>query len=933
MATTSPPRKVLLVGWDSADWKIINELLAEGGMDGISSLMDGGSYGNLATLEPQLSPMLWTSIATGKMAYHHGVEGFTEVDPVSGGIVPVSAATRKCKTLWEMLGEHGLRSHVVSWFATQGERDLDGKMVSNMFGHLKGTRPDDDPADWPAPMPGTYWPEDLGATMNELRVSPHEIDGDILKPFLPAGAKIDQDRDKRLNPLREHLAEAYSVHSAATELMATDPDWDFMAVYYRAIDEISHHFMHYHPPKMAGIPDEDFEIYQHVVRATYRAHDMMLQRLLSLAGPETTVILVSDHGFHSDHLRPEFTPRVPAGITVWHRNQGVILAKGPGIAPGQDLHGARLLDIAPTVLHHFGLPVGDDMEGRVLGEIFAVKAAVQTIPSWENTAAKPKRRGSLSPEESQALLEQFVALGYIDAISSDANEAAAETQRENQWSLARAYLYTGKHEQALPLLEHCFNAYPERTDYAQSLARTQLALGLADEAEETLAICLETFGNSTAAHVLQGQIAYQKGEHQQALDHLELARAQAPRAVSVLELSCRAYAVLHRAAEARETAELLLSIDPTSIQAHVTLTRCHLHARQPELAVETALAAISLQFASPRAHQLLGRALIQLEQWDAAQKALANAHQLAPADAATLEALKTLYTYQRETAKAQDCDDRLVRLRLVDALARQRRLDSLRHGIAARAKERHAERQLRREQAAQKSAADAAMAAAPSSTFTLVSGLPRSGTSLMMQMLRAGGMELMHDGKRTADEDNLEGYWEWEDVKSLKKNPRLIEQAEGKVIKVISALLTQLPPRHRYRIIFMKRPVAEVVDSQWAMLARNGQKPRAEKDHLIQTQQTHLDQTLAQLRGRADVELIVIDYPALVADPAGQLPALRAFLGAAAPHPDAMASAIRPDLHRNRSGDLASSTSSVRSCDLTVASSSSTLFPPQKRGQ
>ncbi|MDB4319936.1 alkaline phosphatase family protein [bacterium] len=82
-SSSSPKKKVLLIGWDSADWKIIHKLLAEGGMDGIRSLMDGGNHGNLATLEPQLSPMLWTSIATGKMAYHHGVEGFTEVDPVT----------------------------------------------------------------------------------------------------------------------------------------------------------------------------------------------------------------------------------------------------------------------------------------------------------------------------------------------------------------------------------------------------------------------------------------------------------------------------------------------------------------------------------------------------------------------------------------------------------------------------------------------------------------------------------------------------------------------------------------------------------------------------------------------------------------------------------------------------------------------------------
>jgi hypothetical protein len=161
-------------------------------------------------------------------------------------------------------------------------------------------------------------------------------------------------------------------------------------------------------------------------------------------------------------------------------------------------------------------------------------------------------------------------------------------------------------------------------------------------------------------------------------------------------------------------------------------------------------------------------------------------------------------------------------------------------------------------------------------------------------------MEAMTDGKRPADEDNLQGYFEWEDIKSLRKNPRLIEQAKGKVIKVISALIPQLPPKHRYRILFMKRPISEIVDSQWAMLARNGKKPRSEKDHLIQTQQTHLDQTLAQLRQRKNVELLEIDYPALVATPDAQLPALRDFLGDTAPQPENLTTPIRPELHRNK---------------------------------
>ena len=356
-------RKLLLVGWDSADWKIIQPLIDSGAMPGIARIVEEGASGNLTTLEPQLSPMLWTSIATGKMAYHHGVPGFTEVDPGTGRVVPVSAATRKCRTLWEMLGDRGLRSHVISWFASHGERDLDGCMVSNMFGHLPNAQPDSDPAEWPPPPPGTYWPESLAAAMNDLRVSPHDLDPDeVLRLFVPEAHTIDQEKDKRLWMLAGKLAEAFSVHEAVTHVMTADPDWNLCAVYYRTIDEISHLFMPYHPPRMAGIPEADFELYRHVVIGIYRLHDMFLQRLVQLAGPDAAVMVVSDHGFHSDHLRPKFTPRVPAGITVWHRPQGVFAAAGPGFKRDELVFGARLLDVAPTILHFFGLPVGADME-------------------------------------------------------------------------------------------------------------------------------------------------------------------------------------------------------------------------------------------------------------------------------------------------------------------------------------------------------------------------------------------------------------------------------------------------------------------------------------------------------------------------------------------------------------------------------------------
>jgi hypothetical protein len=176
------------------------------------------------------------------------------------------------------------------------------------------------------------------------------------------------------------------------------------------------------------------------------------------------VVLISDHGFHSDHLRPKFTPQVPAGITVWHRPQGVFAASGTAFAKDALIHGARLLDVTPAILHYFGLSVGEDMEGRVLAEAFEEKRPVEFVPTWENPDGTRQKRSSLSKADSKALLDQFVALGYIDEVSENPDEAAAETNRENKWNLARAYLYAGKDEDALPLLENCFAAYPERSD-------------------------------------------------------------------------------------------------------------------------------------------------------------------------------------------------------------------------------------------------------------------------------------------------------------------------------------------------------------------------------------------------------------------------------------------------------------------------------------
>ena len=178
----SKPR-VLLIGWDAADWKVIQPLLEAGQMPNLARLMAGGVHGNLATLYPVLSPMLWTSIATGKRAYKHGIHGFTEPLPDGSGVRPVSLLSRKTKAVWNILNQTGHRSIVVGWWPSHPAEPLNGVMVSNHFapGPAK-------PGELPPLPAGAVYPASLAASLGELRVSPMELSGRV-HPAVRAGLR------------------------------------------------------------------------------------------------------------------------------------------------------------------------------------------------------------------------------------------------------------------------------------------------------------------------------------------------------------------------------------------------------------------------------------------------------------------------------------------------------------------------------------------------------------------------------------------------------------------------------------------------------------------------------------------------------------------------------------------------------------------------
>ncbi len=170
----------------------------------------------------------------------------------------------------------------------------------------------------------------------------------------------------------------------------------------------------------------------------------------------------------------------------------------------------------------------------------------------------------------------------------------------------------------------------------------------------------------------------------------------------------------------------------------------------------------------------------------------------------------------------------------------------------------------------------------------------------MMQMLAAGGLPLLTDYERKPDVDNPRGYCEWEAIKQLPKNPELIAQAEGKAVKVITQLLLSLPPGHDYKLIFMERPLPEVLASQDEMLKRRGgTTPPVDSTLLHEAFRNHLKEVSAWLEQHGEIPLLRVGYRRLIKDPLDHASEVREFLNMEL-KVDEMAAQVDPTLYRNR---------------------------------
>jgi len=863
-------KKVLLIGWDAADWKLIWPLIAKGHMPALKGLIERGVYGNMGTMDPPYSPMLWSSVATGKTPDKHGVHGFIEIMPNMKGIRPVTVTSRKAKAIWNILHNQGYKSNIVGWWPSFPAEPINGVVVSDKFQKVKANPNEKTPF-----VKGTVHPESFTKEIHDLRMFPWEITDAHILPFISKAAEIDQEKDKGLQSFAKIMAENSSVHAASTYVMR-EKEWDFMAIYYDLIDHFCHAFMKFHPPKQRPIPQNLFDIYKDAVVSAYRFQDMMLERTIALADKDTTIIVMSDHGFESGHKRILKMPKYPAAPALEHRQFGIFVAAGPNVKNNEKVFGLGLIDIAPTILHMFNLPIGKDMDGQVALDIFKEIKTPTYIDSWEKVEGDFGQNQQIEEEDQMSdheTMQQLIDLGYIEKPDEKIENAILKTSCDLKHNLARVYLGKKDYDKSKPLLNELISAiYPvyEEKDIKKKEdgKPDQLGIKVGDPIVDVIPFYMDLLTISLAekdfekaeeylnelrtrdkkfeinTYFSEAKILVGRGKVQKALKVLNEAKNNRPNSEVWYQIG-KIYMQLNKFEDAKEAFEKALEFEVDKSKFHQSLAVCLIRLGDYEDAADHALTAIELVKYFPEAHYTLGEALEKMGDLENAKMAYDTAARLKP---------KTHYRAEKAIENVQE--------KLNDKTGFQDKNNF----------------KYRKDQ------------------IVVVSGLPRSGTSLMMQMLQKGGLQTLTDHERKADQSNPKGYFEYQPVKSLHKDNSWLHEAKNKSVKVVAPLLKFLSPEYRYKVIFMKRDLTEVIKSQQKMIGKN---PDILPFNLFEAYNKQLNQVEIWKNKEPGVELIYLDYKEVLEHPGQVADKLSAFIGSKL-NKSEMLTCVDKTLYRNK---------------------------------
>ena len=391
--SSSVPR-VAIIGVDGCDWEKLGPLVEQGRLPTFERLMRQGAHGTLLSLDPLISPVIWTTIATGKTADKHGIAGF-----VNASGVPVNATMRTALPLWDIASAAGVNVGVTGWYVSWPAEPVEGFLVSDrVHSLLRG----------PTQIVQTL----RGAPTNARLERFGRFSFDPGYKGYPKAEKAYQQNRIVDEPLRwGYLRDTIYGRLAALLLPRYAPA--FSAVYFRGVDFVQHFFWKYGSPELFDdVTADDIAAYGDVIPEYYVYQDALLDRHLKALGPEANVIIVSDHGFTS---KLDIDPKMPQ-LTGMHDRRGVIIVSGPAFRAAGRFEGATILDVAPTALAVMGLPIAEDMDGRVLSEVIReehlAEYPVTYVPTYEPDT--PRERHEVGSSMDESIKDRLRSLGYLE---------------------------------------------------------------------------------------------------------------------------------------------------------------------------------------------------------------------------------------------------------------------------------------------------------------------------------------------------------------------------------------------------------------------------------------------------------------------------------------------------------------------------------------
>lgn len=556
--------RVVLIGLDGADWNVLNPLIEAGSLPNIARLARGGVRGRLRAITPMLSPVIWTSIATGVLPARHGIIDFLASTGREGEKVPVTSTLRRTRAIWNILSDRGVSVGIVGWWATYPAEQVNGYVVSDRVSYqLFGAHPARAQA-----REGKVYPPDLDPLITSLTIPPETIPASTVERFVrmpedPAG--MPEAHVRMIEELKTLVA-AGDTYTGIALALGERMKPDFQAIYIESTDTIAHLFMRYVPPPLPGVPPDDVRRFGRAVDAYYRHADVLVGRLLEAAGEDAAVILCSDHGFRTGENRPLTDPRIGYGQAAdWHRKHGVIILHGPPFRRGVELQEASVLDITPTVLALFGLPVAEEMDGRPIVDAFdpdfLKRHPITWVPTYEGTtvAASPPGPPETPPADpggDSELKAKLESLGYL-------RQDTANSHNNRGMILLQA----GKYDEAIVEFRVAIAASEDLGIARLNIARAHFKKREYDAAAAAIAEHLARQPQSKDAENLLGNIAMERGRTAEAEDHLRKALSYEPNFTDARNTLGILYDRMGRAEDALREFRRVVEVDPEYAEA------------------------------------------------------------------------------------------------------------------------------------------------------------------------------------------------------------------------------------------------------------------------------------------------------------------------------------------------------------------------------